>query len=217
MTKIYCGNWKKVDKKVKSFIAFCLKHSEFIVLTKRTYSVPEEILHQMAEVEIQEIKARRERQLAYASQISKEELSRLDMKDKKALEKHIRWQTDDEISTTRKMEHTYAGKAEKLEASLSPYHLVDHEYRFRSFFTWPGVWNICTFPKSDFTAEQVRSIYLGAGVTIGDCEFEDLGFKDKDGKLWMRACLHEGFFEMGLSDEQLAEFKKLEIPFEKID
>ena len=52
---------------------------------------------------------------------------------------------------------------------------------------------------------------------IGDCEFEDLGFKDKTGKLWMKSCLHEGFFEMDLSDEQLAEFKKLEIPFEKID
>ena len=71
----------------------------------------------------------------------------------------------------------------------------------------------CTFPKSDFTAEQVRSIYLGAGVSIGDYEFEDLGFKDKDGKLWMKSCLHEGYLEMDLSDEQLAEFNKLDIPY----
>ena len=26
MTKIYCGDWKKVDKKVNRFIDFCLKH-----------------------------------------------------------------------------------------------------------------------------------------------------------------------------------------------
>ena len=127
------------------------------------------------------------------------------------------WQTDDEISTVRKMENTYAGKAEKLEEALRPYHLVAHEYRFRSFFTWPGVWDICTFPKEDFSRELVKNIYLGAGVSIGDYDFEDLGFRDKEGNLWMRACLHEGFFEMDLSDEQLAEFKKLEIPFEKID
>ncbi len=217
MTKIYCGDWKKVDKKTNRFIGFCLKHSEFVVLTKRTSSVPKEILSQMTEVEIEKIKERRERQLAYASQISKEELRRLDMKDSKVLEKQIRWQTDEEISTVRSMEIEYAGKGEKLEETLSPYHLAAHEYRFGSFFTWPGVWDICTFPKDDFSMELVKSIYLGAGVSIGDYDFEDLGFKDQDGNLWMKSCLHEGFFQMDLSEEQLEEFKKLGIPYEEID
>ena len=216
MRKIYCGDWKNVHKKVNRFIDFCLKHSEFVVLTKRTSSVSKEILSQMAEEEIKSIKARRQRQLAYARQISEEELRRIDMKDKNALEKQIRWQTDDEISTVRKMENTYAGKAEKLEEALRPYHLAAHEYRFRSFFTWPGVWDICTFPKEDFSRELVKNIYLGAGVSIGDYDFEDLGFRDKDGNLWMKSCLHEGFFEMDLSEKQFAEFKRLEIPYEEI-
>ena len=120
MRKIYCGDWKKVHKKANRFIDFCLKHSEFVVLTKRTSSVPKEILSQMAEEEIESIKARRERQLAYARQITEEELRRIDKKDKNALEKQIRWQTDDEISTVRKMENTYACKAEKLEEALRP-------------------------------------------------------------------------------------------------
>ena len=196
MRKIYCGDWKKVDKKVNRFIDFCLKHSEFVVLTKRTSSVSKEILSQMAEDEIEIIKARRERQLAYASQITPKELRLIDMKDKNALEKQIRWQTDDEISTVRKMEFSYAGKVEKLEETLRPYHLVAHEYRFRSFFTWPGVWDICTFPKEDFSRELVKNIYLGAGVSIGDYDFEDLGFRDKDGNLWMKSCLHEAVFSM---------------------
>lgn len=213
MPAIYCNDWKKVDRKIDHFLDFCLKNSEYIVLTKRAASAPEDILHKMAEEEIESTKLLLERQLIYASKVSKAELKRLDLKDRKALEKQLRWQANDSISMVRKMEKEYAGKGEKLEENLKPYHLVEHEYKFGSFFTWPGVWDICTFPKSDFTMEELKRTYLNAGIEIADYEFEDLGFKDKAGKIWMKTCLHEGFFEMELSDAQLREFDVLGIPY----
>jgi len=214
MPTIFCNDWKKVDRKIDHFLDFCLKNSEYVVLTKRASSVPENILHKMAEEEIERTKLLLEKQLEYASKVSKAELQRLDLRDRKALEKQLRWQANDRISTVRKMEEDYAGKGEKLEENMKPYHLVDHEYKFGSFFTWPGVWDICTFSKSDFTIEELKRIYLNAGIELADYDFEDLGFKDKDGKIWMKTCLHEGYLQMDLSKEQFEEFKRLQIPLQ---
>lgn len=213
MIGIHCKEWETVHEKIDDFLNFCLKHSQYIVLTKRANRVPQSIIHKMSDLEIECIKKRLERQLLFASKISDAELQRIDIKDKKSLEDLLRCQAKEEIHTVRKMENAYMGEAENLKKVLKPWKIIGHEYKFGSFFTWPGVWDICTFEKSAFTIEQIKSIYLEEGITIAGYYFEDLGFKDKTGAIWMKTCLHEGFFEMDLSETQLKEFELLNIPF----
>lgn len=211
MTVIHSEDWRTVHTNLEKFLQFCLNHSEFIVLTKRTTSVPKEILHRMSLEQIEYIEKRKAKQLEFARKVSKEELCRIDMKDRESLAQYFQWQAKDEIQTVKQMEETYVGEKENLEEALKPYNIVSHEYKFGSFFTWPGVWDICTFRRSAFTMRQLKRIYLDEGISIGGYVFEDLGFKNGAGNIWMQTCLHEGFFEMELSDNQLDEFKKLGI------
>ena len=213
MIGISFSNWRKVHKNIDQFVEFCLKYSEYVVLTKRAGSAPREILKEMAEKEIEDINKLLERQLVFANTISKEKLKEIDLKDRSSLRQQFTWQANERIQDIRQMTEAYAGKEDNLKENLKPYSLADHEYKFGSFFTWPGVWDICSFSKDDFTTAQIKDIFLEDGLTIGDYDFEDIGFKDKSGQIWMKACLHEGYFEMELSDAQFRAFKLLDIPY----
>lgn len=147
MAMIYSEDWENTYSKLDDFLEFCLKYSEFIVLTKRTESIPGKILLKMAQNEIEEIKNRKVSQIKYAKSMPKEEMYGLGFKDEESLVEYLKWQEQDEIRTIREMERSCEDKKENLKENLRPFHLVNHEYKCGSFFTWPGVWDFCTFKK----------------------------------------------------------------------
>lgn len=218
MLEIFIENWEQVNLKSKEFVEFCLKNSDCIILTRRHIGgVPEEILCDMAEREIKIIKERRKQQVEYSKTVSKEELEKLFLEDRLSLEKQFILQASMRIQEVKNMVREYKGEKDNLEADLSSFGLIKREYKFGSFFTWPGVWDICSFKKDAIDLSKARRCFFDKDVSIGGYTFSGIGFQNESELVWMKSCLGEREMVMTLSQRQFKDFELLGIPYCKAD
>lgn len=151
--------------------------------------------------------------MEFAKTISDKELKNIEMRSRKQLADYFMNQMDREIAEIRKMVEEYSGSADTLQEKLAPYGLVRREYSFGGFMTWPDVWDICYFEKQSVDLKVHENNFFSAPADIGEYSFVDLGFSDKDGRIFAKSCLHEYMLDMDLTDKQLAELERIGISY----
>ena len=213
---IICNKKKKdVIAKSSQLLEFCFKNSENIVLTRRhSGAIPAAILREMVDKELREIEERSARQIEFSKTVSKKELKRIEMKDQATLRKYFINQAREEREVALGYAQEYPDGNDSLEKNLAPHGLVKREFNLGSFFTWPGVWDICYFEKERIDCSELKLYFFTYSINVGEYEFEDFGFQNKSGLVWCKTCAHESYFEMELTQKQYEGFKKIGITHE---
>ncbi len=209
-------NKKDISCKSRELVAFCLKNSKEVVLTRRhTGPMPADILRELVDKELEEIEERSAKQILFSETVSKKELKRIQMKDRSTLKKYFINQAKEEKYVARQYIRQYEDGYDHLEEDLKPYGLIKRDYKLGSFFTWPGVWDICFFKKDSIDYGEFELYFFTYPIQIeDDYEFEDIGFKSESGLIWLKTCSHENYFEMELTQKQYESFKKIGIAHE---
>lgn len=195
--------------------AFCWKHCKHIILTQRTKRVADAVQLQDAVCSaVCEIEKRRERQLAHVKKATLQEIKEDGFRNKSQIEALIKETAEEDIATAKSYLHHHQKGTVSLQQDLQPYGLEKLSVMIGSFVTFPGIWNICFFNKSALELQSVKSDIYQTPICVGNYSFEDIAFDNESGHVWMKACAHEEFFQMELTDELYEEFLTYEIPHE---
>ncbi len=170
---------------------------------------------ELIDKELEEIEERNAKQILFSETVSKKELKRIQMKDRSDLKTYFINQVKEEKYVARQYIRQYEDGYDHLEEDLKPYGLIKRDYKLSSFFTWPGVWDICFFKKDSIDYSEFELYFFTYPIRLEDeYEFEDIGFKSESGLIWLKTCSHENYFEMELTQKQYESFKKIGIAHE---
>ncbi len=206
--------WGKVNSaQSKALMQFCLRRSKYIVLPREhTEKIEESAVEKLKYKAIEEVKQRRERQIRYIKTLSPQQLEKDGFLS-------LNWGIDN-ITTNAKQEikelqqiRANFKKEDTLMEDLAEWGLVKREYATSSFTTYCPrmIWDLCYFDKEQVDLRAQRKNIFAYPLYMGEYEFEDPAFADREGHVWMCICSHEGTFSMELTEADYKEFEKMNI------
>ena len=215
--KICNRSGKNIVEKSESLMRFCEKNSSFLVLTRRhTGGIQRDVLDAVIQLKLLQNEKEKKRKLRYVQNMSLSDVREMGFSSRSGFVKKIVEQACEIRGEAEAMYEEYKDGEDTLIRDLKPYGLYKRLFSARSFFTWPGIWDICFFDLRCADCSQLEADCFKTPISVGDYMFEDYGFAGKDERIWAKACPHEEYFQFDLTVRQLAGFRRLNIPFDEL-
>ena len=182
---------------------FCLKRSEYFVLFREHVGgIPFEVLQRIVRQKTEEIEESRVRTMEFAEKGPLCEIKSYGFSSRAELKRHWQRQADEEFSEVKGYFDRYRGEEDTLEEDLQAYGLQKREISIGSPFNYLQVCDICCFDKERFDYREFMINIFHQPIRVGKYTFENLGFADAAGKIWMRTLSSHGYFEMEITEKQ---------------
>lgn len=217
MIKICNRNEKKIVDKSEELVRFCKKSSSFLVLTRRhTGGIKKDVLEELIQSKLLQIEEERERKIRYIRNMSLSDVRKMGFSSQNGFVKEVDRQACQCRSEVEAIFEDYKDGEDTLINDLKLYGLYKRTFSVGSFFTWPGIWDMCFFDLHHADCSALELDFFQTPIFVGGYAFEDYGFAGKDERIWAKVCPHESYFQFELTERQFIDFCKLCIPFDEL-
>lgn len=218
MIKICNRSEKNIIEKSEMLVRFCKKSSSFLVLTRRhTGGIKKDVLEELIQSKLMSIEEERKRKIGHIENLSLCDVRKMGFSSPNGFVKEIDRQACQCRSEVEAMFEDYKDGEDTLTSDLKPYGLYKRTFSAGSFFTWPGIWDICFFDLQQADCTALELDFFKTPIFVGDYAFEDYGFAGADEKIWAKVCPHEAYFQFELTERQLIAFRQLDISFDELN
>lgn len=187
--KICNRSGKNIVEKSESLMRFCEKNSSFLVLTRRhTGGIQRDVLDEVIQLKLLQNEKEKERKLRYVQNMSLSDVREMGFSSRSGFVKKIVEQACEIRGEAEAMYEEYK--------DVKPYGLYKRLFSAGSFFTWPGIWDICFFDLRCTDCSQLEADCFKTPKFVGDYMFEDYGFAGKNEKSGRRYVLMRSIFNL---------------------
>lgn len=195
---------------------FCLNRSEYFVLFREHVGgIPFEVLQRIVRQKTEEIEESRVRNMEFTGNGRLREIKRYGFSSREELKRYWVRQADEELSTVKGYVSQYLDEEDTLEEDLQAYGLKKREISIGSPFNYLQVCDICYFDKCAVDYSELLINIFCQPIQVGKYTFENLGFADAAGKIWMRTLSSHEYFEMEITEKQIAVLERAGISVRK--